>query len=422
MLGMLTDEGRMDALFDYYYGKESESFTFIRIPKMLFTDEPFKGLSIEAKFLYGLMHDRMSLSRSKDWFDEEGRVYIVYTVSEIAEGLGCSENKASKVLGELDSKKGIGLIERKRRGLGMPDLIYVKNFISFSTGNDGSSERYHNGDSCSEENEFQEPQKMSFRKRKSCGYGNAENDVQEPRDLRPNNTNMSNTEFNNTNILLSSSQPPDLCPPDQYYVEQPEAERETGPEGGGYQELIRENIALDDILEQADPKEKDIANAMFKIMCDVVSDKGDGTVKILGRDILQKVVRSRFLKISRRHFEYALRQVSEQYWDIKALKPYVRTVLYRSLDVPEDKLGTVAEPAAGKVKAISGKPKDIYQAWKRASYERDWSTIGKLLNYLPVDDNGYRLEEIRGDPLSVIPGDDRTKDNKYNSALKAACV
>ena len=122
-------------MFDYYYGKESESFTFIRIPKMLFTDEPFMVLSVEAKFLYGMMLDRMSLSRSCEWFDEEDRVYIVYAISEIASGLGCSENKASKVLGELDSKKGIGLIERKRRGLGMPDLIYVKDFTSFTTGN-----------------------------------------------------------------------------------------------------------------------------------------------------------------------------------------------------------------------------------------------------------------------------------------------
>ena len=57
------------------------------------------------------------------------RVYIIFTVEDVIELLNCSRQKAIKNLAELDSEKGIGLIEKKRLGLGRPNVIYVKNFI-----------------------------------------------------------------------------------------------------------------------------------------------------------------------------------------------------------------------------------------------------------------------------------------------------
>ena len=114
--------------FPYYYGYESEQFTFYRIPKLLVTDERFQGLSTDAKLLYGLMLDRMSLSLKNGWLDEQGRVYIYFPAEKIMSVLHCRSEKASKLLAELDSKKGIGLIERVRQGQGKPTTIYVKNF------------------------------------------------------------------------------------------------------------------------------------------------------------------------------------------------------------------------------------------------------------------------------------------------------
>ena len=115
--------------FDYYRGMEAEQYSFYRVPKILFTAECFKELSCEAKVLYGLLLDRMSLSMKNHWLDEEERVYIIFTVDEIAELLNCGTQKAVKLLKELDSEKGIGLIEKKRLGLGRPNVIYVKNFL-----------------------------------------------------------------------------------------------------------------------------------------------------------------------------------------------------------------------------------------------------------------------------------------------------
>ena len=114
--------------FPYYYGYESEQFTFYRIPKLLVTDERFEGRAVAQRRMRGTMLDRMSLSLKNGWLDEQGRVYIYFPAEEIMSVLHCRSEKASKLLAELDSKKGIGLIERVRKGQGKPTTIYVKNF------------------------------------------------------------------------------------------------------------------------------------------------------------------------------------------------------------------------------------------------------------------------------------------------------
>ena len=77
-----------------------------------------------------MLLDRMSLSLKNSWLDENSRVYIYYSVQELCEDLNCSKPTVVKLLAELDSVNGIGLIEKKRQGFGKPDRIYVKNFIA----------------------------------------------------------------------------------------------------------------------------------------------------------------------------------------------------------------------------------------------------------------------------------------------------
>ena len=110
---------------DYYYGLEAEQYTFFRIPKILFSPT-YKTLSVSAKMLYALMLDRMSLSARNRWMDEDGRVFIYFRMSEIMSALGCGHNKAIALYAELEK---VGLIERKKQGMGRPAKIYVKNFI-----------------------------------------------------------------------------------------------------------------------------------------------------------------------------------------------------------------------------------------------------------------------------------------------------
>lgn len=114
--------------FDYFYGNEAEQFTFYRIPKILITSPHFKKISDSAKLLYGLMLDRMSLSIRNGWLDDDNRAYIFFTTNDVMEQMCCGTEKATKMLAELDSEKGIGLIERVKQGQGRPAIIYLKKF------------------------------------------------------------------------------------------------------------------------------------------------------------------------------------------------------------------------------------------------------------------------------------------------------
>lgn len=112
--------------YEYFYGAQAEQFSFYRIPKALFTEPNFRELSTDAKVLYGILLDRMSLSLKNQWLDAQNKVYIIFTVEEIMDALNCANQKATRLMVELE--KQAGLIERKRQGLGRPNLIYVKNF------------------------------------------------------------------------------------------------------------------------------------------------------------------------------------------------------------------------------------------------------------------------------------------------------
>lgn len=107
---------------EYYYGQEADMFIFYRLPKLLFTDPRYKPLPTDAKLLYGMMLDRMGLSRKNHMQDEQGRTYIIFRQEEAMELLGIGKDKAVKIYRALEEAE---LIERKRRGLTLPDIIYV---------------------------------------------------------------------------------------------------------------------------------------------------------------------------------------------------------------------------------------------------------------------------------------------------------
>lgn len=173
--------------FDYYYGVEAEQFTFVRVPKVLFTDkEHFGGLSNEAKLLYGLLLERMSLSRKNNWIDKHNRVYIIFLpVEEIEESLDVGHEKALNLLKELDDQSGIGLVKKKCRGLGLPSILYVKNFIV-----KGEQNTDRVPTSRSTENEFQEFGKTDFKKSENQTSENPKNRLLEVRKSDSNNIDI----------------------------------------------------------------------------------------------------------------------------------------------------------------------------------------------------------------------------------------
>ena len=127
--------------FPYYYGAESEQFSFYRIPKLLFTDSRFSSISTNAKLLYGMLLDRMSLSAKNGWYDAQGRVYIIFSIEDVTEVLGFKTDTVIKLFNELDTVRGVGLIERIRQGQGRASVIYVKNFTGESQTSEKSKSR-----------------------------------------------------------------------------------------------------------------------------------------------------------------------------------------------------------------------------------------------------------------------------------------
>ena len=191
--------------FDYFHGMEAGQYSFYRIPKMLFTAECFRSLSCEAKVLYGLMLDRMGLSIKNRWIDEEDRVYIVFTVEETAELMNCGMQKAVKLIKELDADKGIGLIEKKRLGLGKPNVIYVKNFMireepilpeEEETAGKNRTDNNHNGGVVKITD--QELLKSQFKNDENHNSGVVKAAIQEFPKSQPNNTEFNKTDFSET--------------------------------------------------------------------------------------------------------------------------------------------------------------------------------------------------------------------------------
>ena len=100
--------------FDYFYGQQSDLFTFYRVPKVLFTNERFWNISADAKMLYGILLDRMSLSAKNGWIDKNGRVYIIFTIDEAKMALNCAEQKAIRMLCRMRNINEKVLYERAK--------------------------------------------------------------------------------------------------------------------------------------------------------------------------------------------------------------------------------------------------------------------------------------------------------------------
>ena len=232
-------------MFDYFYGQSGEMFSYFRVPKILFRDIKFKDLSTDAKTLYGILLDRMGLSVKSGWLDEQGRVYIIFPVQEVMDALGCADNKATKLFRELEK---FGLIERKRRGLGKPNLIYVKNFAD-----------------------------PRFRNREKNGSGAADSAQPEAAKSRGNKTEWNKTEGSEPDPFSSDaeSEPDERTRLEAYFMQSLEV----------------------DLLLRVCPDEEDTIDQIVNLLVDTCSSKRR-MLRVAGDDKPAEVVRSRFMKLN----------------------------------------------------------------------------------------------------------------------------
>lgn len=261
--------------FDYFYEDQAQQFAFYRIPKVLFTDDKFQRISTEGKVLYGLLLDRVSLSRENGWIDTEGRVYIIFTLTSIRQAMSCAEKSAIKYLQELEE---FGLIERIKQGQGKPALIYVKNFIG--------------------------QKNLQVRTSNNYSSGTVKVTAQDQHLLQPNYTNINHTDFNNTNLILSDE------------------------ERMGYEAYLMEQLDIYSLKKEY-PHDSEMIDGMVEMILDVLCSKSE-TIRIAGDEKSLNVVKGRFMKLSIDHIRYVLICLQGNTTKIRSIKQYILAALYNA--------------------------------------------------------------------------------------------
>ena len=354
--------------FDYFTGMEAEQYSFYRVPKVLFTESCFKTLSCEAKVLYGLMLDRMSLSIKNRWLDSEDRVYIIFTVEEIAELMNCGTQKAVKLVKELDSSNGIGLIEKKRLGLGKPNVIYVKNFMirevpdqkptgscadlqseqeehkkianlqqeAQNRGKTGvflNCENHHSGvvkstiQDCVEsqlqngENHNSGMMKTTNQEFPESQFQNCEN--HHSRIVEITNPECPKSQSNNTDINKTDISETEINQSYPIISGNLKKKRDVMEEMRAYREVIHENI---DYQYHA----KEDVDELVELMIEVMMMPEDSMIRIAGTEKPVALVKSRFMKLNYSHIEYVLFCLNRNTTKVGNIKAYLLTALYNA--------------------------------------------------------------------------------------------
>ena len=263
---------------------EAEQFTFYRIPKILITSPHFKKISDSAKLLYGLMLDRMSLSIRNGWLDDDNRAYIFFTTNDVMEQMCCGTEKATKMLTELDSEKGIGLIERVKQGQGKPAIIYLKKFYEL--------------EDTARSTKLSEIESLEFRKSK-CNYNNINNtDINYIYPINQDNYNIQNSDTQTKEEWI-----------DRYTKTVDE---------------IKKQIDYDYLINHA---ERDIVDEVVNIMAEVMTVYRP-KYKIEGDFIEYNAVVNKFRQITAQKLEICLLAYSRKIQRIKNPKAYWISTLY----------------------------------------------------------------------------------------------
>lgn len=321
-------------MFDYFYENQSEQYLFLQLPLMLIKDDQFKRVTDSSKILYSLLLNRTSLSTKNGWRDEQGRVYIIFTIEEIMEDLNCAKEKATKSMKEL---KDIGLIETVRRGLGLPNLIYVKNFatsLKYHPKNPQTPaipQKFDNRTSGSSETEIQDGREIETQEvRKSNPsniYHNNINsiDIESSQGQRqtttpeekPDMTSTMTPDVSNKNIFFENKRTPTQVGDPKYNM----------GDYATYEQLIKDNVDYSHYAAH-DKSKLEMFDSLIQIILDVILTSDPPTVKIGKETKSRDIVRSVYLKINSQHIEHIIEQYEAQHHKITHKTAYLRTMLY----------------------------------------------------------------------------------------------
>lgn len=264
----------------------------------------------------------MSLSRKNNWIDKHNRVYIIFPVEEIEESLDVGHEKALNLLKELDDQSGIGLVKKKRRGLGLPSILYVKNFIV-----KGEKSTDYVPTSRSTENEFQEVGKTDFKKSENQTSENPKN-----RFLEVRNSDSNNIDINNTDMSYTYDQSINL-PRTEFQNFSPGAVDNDGLIDGidrnAVEESVKEQIDYDCLVSNPDSSVVQMVEEIKDLMVDVLC--GERSVVSEGKRVSEKTAKAAYRKITFEHVQYVLHSVVSYPEKIKRIDRFLTASLFNSV-------------------------------------------------------------------------------------------
>jgi len=339
-------------MFDYFHTNENEQYLFLQLPLMLLRDEKFKELSDGAKILYSLFLNRTSLSRKNNWADENGHVYIIYTIEEITEDLNCWEKKAVKAVREL---KEVGLIKTVRRGMCKPNLIYVMNFATELKYQPKDGQRH-----TKESKEPTNPVNTLNGQNDNSGTGERKNqelskaqcinkDLDKHIESKSESESKSDTtasdslpEKEKADMTLTSDG--NMGAKEDFFGKEkrlpmgcPQCKASDPPRNPypvlNYEEkynaskaIIQENIQYRQLLIDHPYRGEEI-DELVNCMLDVICTEGD-TVRINGEDKNRAMVKSQYFKVNSEDIEHVMDKYKEQRHRIKRPNAYLKTMLF----------------------------------------------------------------------------------------------
>lgn len=295
--------------FNYLSASGIDKFTFYRMPKILFVDDYFSTISCEAKVLYGLLLDRATLSKSNNWIDELGRVYVFYKQTEAMEMLNIKKNKVIAIFKELED---IGLLIRKKQGQGKPTRLYV---LDFSNHTDEDEENSKTNEVVSDDEEQTSDENIKKEVKR------LEKQTSKCLKNKPLSSNYINkTEMNKTESIYLSSN-----------ANQPTSENN---ENINDRLIDRYNNAVNKVKKQIEygylieNYEKSTIDLIVSLIADVYVD--DSSISVNNRTIVAEQARIEYSKLTQEHIEFVLESIANTKTRIKNIRTYLQSCLYNA--------------------------------------------------------------------------------------------
>ena len=348
----------------YFYQNQQDQYTFYRIPKALIKGVHYQHVSMEAKLLYGILLDRMSLSCKNDWCDASGKVFIIYTLEELMEDFSCSDKTATKLLRELEQSD---LIVRRRQGLGKPSLIYVKHiqqsepviskrrlrkqqqrqsgtmYRAYSCTNNPTERiaddaKASNNDQMQKNNDYQIEKRINNQTNNGTNSNHtaSQNDStafvtdheQNNQQAQPCPVSRKNSDSGHGTFTTLDTENVRGNKTERSYTERNKKEEgEAAPRS--WKNIVQEQLEYDWLLESY-PHNQSAIKTMVTIIADAMNSDDNAVVKVGGRERRMDDVKEQLLQLDSGHIEYVLEYLQCNTSKVQNVYGYLLTILYNA--------------------------------------------------------------------------------------------